>query len=85
VLSQGRSRRVRAVCVAVAATVAVAVATSRALLGVHWVTDVVAGLLLGWGWSFVVAVVYGGRRQRLGDPVADVVPSGEPTEVRSAR
>jgi undecaprenyl-diphosphatase len=74
-LSHGRSRRVRAVLVAIAATVAMAVATSRAMLGVHWVTDVVAGLLLGWGWSFVVAVVYGGRRERLGDPVADTTPS----------
>lgn len=75
----------RAMCLAVAITVAMAVATSRALLGVHWVTDVVAGLLLGWGWSFLVSVVYGGRRERLGDPVADVVPSGESEAVRSTR
>ena len=45
--------------------------TSRALLGVHWVSDVVAGLALGWTWFLLVAVVFGGRTQRLGDPVSD--------------
>jgi undecaprenyl-diphosphatase len=54
-----------------AALVAVVVATSRALLGVHWVSDVVAGLTLGWGWFLLVAIVFGGRKQRLGDPVIE--------------
>jgi membrane-associated phospholipid phosphatase len=84
VLSRGRRRRVRAAMVAVGATVAVAVGASRAMLGVHWVTDVVAGLLLGWGWSFVVAVVYGGRHQRLGDPVIGMVDRGRTSTATSA-
>ena len=54
-----------------AALIAIIVATSRALLGVHWVSDVLGGLAFGWGWFLLVAVVFGGRAQRLGDPVVD--------------
>jgi undecaprenyl-diphosphatase len=68
VLSRGHSRRVRAALAGGAALIAIAVATSRALLGVHWLSDVLGGLLLGWGWFLLVAIVFGGRRQRLGDP-----------------
>jgi membrane-associated phospholipid phosphatase len=70
ILGRNRPRRVRAVLASAAALIAMTVATSRALLGVHWVSDVVSGLALGWGWFLLVAVVFGGRRQRLGDPVA---------------
>ena len=31
--------------------VAVAVACSRVFLGVHWVSDVIGGLILGWTWG----------------------------------
>jgi len=64
-----RSRRVAAICAGLAALGAIAVATSRALLGVHWLSDVIGGLVLGWGWFLLVAAIFGGRRQRLGDPV----------------
>ncbi len=63
-----------------AALIAIVVATSRALLGVHWVSDVVAGLALGWGWFLLVAVVFGGRTQRLGDPVSDTKHEQQATE-----
>jgi undecaprenyl-diphosphatase len=76
-LGRGRSPRVRAALAAGAVLIAVAVATSRALLGVHWLTDVFAGLMLGWGWFLLVAVVFGGRAQRLGD-VASEEPKGVP-------
>jgi membrane-associated phospholipid phosphatase len=35
---------------AAAVIVALVVAFSRVYLGVHWLTDVVAGLALGWAW-----------------------------------
>ena len=38
------------VLISCATGAAVAVACSRVLLEVHWVSDVVAGLALGWGW-----------------------------------
>lgn len=75
VASRGRSRRVRALFAAGAGLIAVGVATSRALLGVHWLSDVIAGLVFGWGWFTLVAVIFGGRAQRLGDPVT-ATPAG---------
>jgi len=71
VLGRDRSRRTRAALAGGAALIAVSVAASRALLGVHWLTDVVAGLAIGWGWFTIVATAFGGRAQRLGDPIAD--------------
>jgi undecaprenyl-diphosphatase len=71
VLGRDRSRPVHAALSAAASLIAVAVAASRALLGVHWLTDVIAGLAVGWGWFMIVAIIFGGRAQRLGDPVAD--------------
>lgn len=69
VIGRNRPRLARAALAGAAVLIAIAVATSRALLGVHWVTDIVAGLTLGWGWFLLVAVAFGGRAQRLGDPV----------------
>jgi undecaprenyl-diphosphatase len=74
ILGRNRTRRTRAALSGGAVLIAAAVATSRALLGVHWLTDVVAGLAIGWGWYLVVAVVFGGRRQRLGGPLRAAAP-----------
>ncbi|HEY5881193.1 MAG TPA: phosphatase PAP2 family protein [Nakamurella sp.] len=68
VFTRGSRRAVRAGAAALAALVAFGVAASRAVLGVHWLTDVVAGLIIGYGWFVVCAVTFGGRAQRLGDP-----------------
>jgi undecaprenyl-diphosphatase len=52
-----------------AVAVAVAVAGSRVLLDLHWLSDVIGGLALGWGWFAVCAAVFGGRLLR---PTASV-------------
>jgi undecaprenyl-diphosphatase len=31
------------------------------MLDVHWLTDVMAGLALGWAWFSVSAIAFGGR------------------------
>jgi len=67
VLGRSMPRR-RGILLGVAVALAVVVASSRALLGVHWLTDVIAGLIVGWSWFFIVAVIFGGRLQRFGDP-----------------
>jgi undecaprenyl-diphosphatase len=46
--------------------IAVAVAVSRVLLNVHWLTDVLAGLALGWSWFVICAIAFGGRVLRFG-------------------
>lgn len=72
VVTRHQSRRRRAIAAGIATTITVAVAASRALLGVHWLTDVIAGVAVGWGWFLLSAVVFGGRMQRLGEPAERV-------------
>jgi membrane-associated phospholipid phosphatase len=64
-----RSARVRAALAGVAVAVAVAVACSRVMLDLHWVSDVVAGLALGWGWFAACAIAFGGWLLEFGQPV----------------
>jgi membrane-associated phospholipid phosphatase len=45
----------------VAVAIAVAVAASRVLLDVHWLTDVVGGLALGWAWFAACAIALSRR------------------------
>lgn len=80
VLGRDRPRLVRAALAGGAALIAITVATSRALLGVHWLSDVIGGLAVGWGWFMIVAIIFGGRAQRLGDPVAEHAEGVEPAE-----
>jgi undecaprenyl-diphosphatase len=53
-LSQGLARGWREAAIVLGLLIALAVAWSRVYLGVHYPTDVVAGLLLGWGWALLV-------------------------------
>jgi membrane-associated phospholipid phosphatase len=59
-LSQGRSRAITASLGGAAVAVAVAVATSRVFLDVHWLTDVVAGLAVGWAWFAFCVLAFDG-------------------------
>ncbi|HZT10563.1 MAG TPA: phosphatase PAP2 family protein [Actinomycetota bacterium] len=70
VLGRDRTPRARSVLAGIAVGIAVAVACSRVLLGVHWFSDVVAGLALGWTWFALCAVAFGGRVLWFGAPAA---------------
>jgi undecaprenyl-diphosphatase len=65
-IGRWRPRRTRAAITGLAAGIAVGVAATRVLLDVHWLTDVVAGLSLGWAWFAVCAIAFGGRILRFG-------------------
>jgi len=64
-----RSSRAKAALAAVAAALAVGIACTRVFLGVHWLTDVLAGLALGWAWFALGSIAFGGRLLRFGAPV----------------
>jgi undecaprenyl-diphosphatase len=62
----GRSlpHRQRQILIGLAVGIAVAVAASRVLLDLHWLSDIIGGLSLGWGWFALCAAVFGGRLLR---------------------
>ena len=84
ILARGRSARVRALLAGTAGGIAVAVATSRVLLDFHWVSDVVAGLMLGWAWFALCAIAFGGRRLHFAEP-AEQALSDPPHSAPAAR
>jgi undecaprenyl-diphosphatase len=64
ILGRALGRTLRQLVIAAAVAIAVAVAASRVLLDLHWFSDVVGGLSLGWAWFALCAVVFGGRLLR---------------------
>ena len=69
VMGRRRSGRTKAVLAGVAGGITVAVAMSRVLLGAHWLTDVIAGVALGWACFALCSIAYGGRLLHFGAPV----------------
>jgi len=53
-LSQSLTRGWREAAIALGVVIALAVAWSRVYLGVHYPTDVTAGLMLGWSWALLI-------------------------------
>ena len=72
-LARRRSRVWRTLLAGGAVAIAVAVAASRVLLDVHWLSDVVAGLMVGWTWFAITSIAFGGRLLRFGTPAESVV------------
>jgi membrane-associated phospholipid phosphatase len=66
VLGRGASAKARALLAGGAAGIAVAVASTRVLLDVHWLSDVLAGLALGWAWFALCSIAFGGRFLQFG-------------------
>ena len=73
VLARGSPPVSRAILAGGAAGIAVAVACTRVFLDVHWLTDVLAGLFLGWAWFAVCSIAFGGRILRFGAPAEEAM------------
>jgi undecaprenyl-diphosphatase len=81
-LGRRRGHTARAVLAGGAVGIAVAVACSRVLLDVHWLSDVIAGLTLGWAWFAVCSIAFGGRLLRWGATAETVVRAADADEHR---
>lgn len=70
----------RALALGVAVVVPVVVATTRVLLGVHFLSDVVAGLVLGTGWTVACTVLFAVWSAEEGHPVDPLDAGLEPPD-----
>jgi membrane-associated phospholipid phosphatase len=76
-MSRGRLPHERALIFGLAGGIAAGVACSRIMIGVHWLSDVVAGVLFGWAWLSACSIAFGGRRLRFGAAVEEAVEVAE--------
>lgn len=74
-------RRLRAVAVASVALLVVAIGISRLALAVHFLSDVVAGYVLGTAWLLGATAVFGIWREERGRPEVNLSEGVEPEEV----
>jgi membrane-associated phospholipid phosphatase len=86
VLGRGVGKHGRALLAGAAVGIAVAVACTRVLLDVHWLSDVIAGLFLGWAWFAACSIAFGGRRLlRFGAAVDEALHEADMEHERNPR
>jgi membrane-associated phospholipid phosphatase len=87
ILGRTLPSRARHLVIAAAVALTAAVAASRVLLDLHWLSDVIGGLALGWAWFALCAIVFGGRLL-VPTAAADIAAANaappKPTPVRTA-
>ena len=66
-----------------ALVVPIVVAVTRVVLGVHYVSDVTAGLLIGWGWTAACTALFTAWRAQEGRPVEPTKEGVEPEAVEA--
>jgi undecaprenyl-diphosphatase len=78
VIGRRRSLKVRALLAGLAVGLATGIAWCRVMLGVHWLTDVLGGLALGWAWFALCSIAFGGYQLRFGAPAKTAEETGTP-------
>jgi len=78
VIGRRRSLKVRTILAGLAVGLATGIACCRVMLGVHWLTDVLGGLALGWAWFALCSIAFGGYQLRFGAPAKTAEKTGAP-------